>query len=82
MNRPPELEDFYIKHGKPLEVGLGVKVLNNFEFGDEYVVCGIVWNNIYKKIAVSLKRDLNCEVTPPESLIFKRFSPLDLEPII
>lgn len=75
MNRPPELEQFFKKHGKPLEVGMVVR-LNIFRDDkySEYTVFGIDTDPETEKIVCFLVPEI------PWLQDQKNISPLDLTP--
>lgn len=70
--RPSELEEFYIAHGKPLEVGMPVRDNNDREF----TVFGIVHNPKAQKVEVKVSHD------GMKMDGYWTYPPLDLKPIL
>jgi len=58
MNGTDELKMFVFVHGRPLEVGMMVKVDSSHEYAgdwpEEYIVTGINWDNCRQIINVTI----------------------------
>ena len=74
-NRPPELEEFYKRHGKPLEVGMVVRFTpDNIDYTSniDLEVVSIRNDKNYSNVRVCLTSGIASS---------ENISPLDLEPI-
>lgn len=69
MTRPPELEEFFQRHGKPLEVGMVVSYKD-----EEYEVEQITRGSITDKI--------NIVISHAVDMSYDEVLPLDLTPIL